>query len=76
MVLLLLALAVILLDYLSLKFCKPNLHKLDTMCSENYLGKFTSANSTSQLTPSRAKQVRRTRRHGVESFLTLEDGQV
>ena len=31
---------------------------LDTMWSENYLGKFTSANSTSQLTPSRAKQVR------------------
>ena len=60
MVLLLLALAVILLDYLSLKFCKPNLHKLklDTLWSENYLGKFTSANSTSQLTPSRAKQVR------------------
>ena len=28
MVLLLLALAVILLDYLSLKFCKPNLHKI------------------------------------------------
>ena len=58
MVLLLLALAVILLDYLSLKLCKPNLRKHDTLFSENYLGNLTSTNSTSQLTPSRAKQVK------------------